>query len=237
MAIPGRVDRLRKRLADPSWFMAILCEYISRRSNRADGCRGRFWEDRYKCRALVSEAAIVVCGIYVDLNQIRAGEARTPETSTHTSAYDRIGARQQRLSATGTAETNTNPLSSAPDGWLCELTLDERAAVDAPEMVASATQRRASDKGFIPLSWEDYLELLDASGRIVQAGKSGAIPDHLAPILARLGIRSEMWADLVTRFDDMFGHLVGASEDVAQRAVAAGRRWYRGIANCAAAFG
>jgi hypothetical protein len=38
----------------------------------------------------------LVCGIYVDLNRIRAGEALTPESSNRTSAYDRIGARQQR---------------------------------------------------------------------------------------------------------------------------------------------
>jgi hypothetical protein len=237
MAIPGRVDVLRRRLSDPSWFMGILCEYISRRSNREDGCRGSFWEDRYKCRALVDEASIFICGIYVDLNQIRAGEAQTPETSTHTSAYDRIRSRQVCLSATDTAPTNADRCKQAPDGWLCNLTLDERAAVDAAGMLQSATRRRASDKGLIPISLDEYLELLDASGRIVRTGKSGAIPEHLAPILERLGIRSEMWADIVTRFDDMFGHVVGASAKVTARAVQAGRRWYRGISNCMAAFG
>ena len=78
LAIPGRVAVLRKRLSDPSWFMATLCEYVARRSNREDDCRGCFWEDRYHCRELVDDAAILVCGIYVDLNQIRAGEALTP---------------------------------------------------------------------------------------------------------------------------------------------------------------
>ena len=237
MAIPGRVQKLRTRLSDPSWFMAILSEYISRRSNGEDGCRGSFWEDRYKCRVLIDEGSIVICGIYVDLNQVRAGEAETPEASTHTSAYDRIRSRQERLSAAGQADTQTDRCSEASDGWLCELTLDEQAAVDGPGMLQSATQRRASDKGLIPVSLNDYLQLLDASGRILQAGKSGAIPQHLAPILERLGIRSEKWTDLVTDFDQMFGHLVGAPEKVAPRVVQAGRHWYRGITNCAAAFG
>jgi hypothetical protein len=61
---------------------------------------------------------------------------------------------------------------------------------------------------------ENYLELLDASRRMVQTGKTGAIPEHLAPILARLGIRRDMWGDLVTGFDDMFGHLVGTPDKV-----------------------
>ncbi len=237
LAIPGRVAVLRKRLSDPSWFMATLCEYVARRSNREDDCRGCFWEDRYHCRELVDDAAILVCGIYVDLNQIRAGEALTPESSNHTSAYDRIQSRQQRESASDRQDEGTPSADKSPDGWLCELTLDEQAAVDAPGMLHSATQRRASDKGLIPVSLDDYLQLLDASGRIVRSGQAGAIPDHLAPILDRLGIRRAMWIDLVTRFDSMFGHVVGAAGQVAQRAVQAGRRWYRGITRCAAAFG
>ncbi len=88
--LPGRVQKLRQRLSHPSWFMGILCEYVARRCNREDDCRGVFWEDRYECEALLDEPSILVCGIYVDLNQIRAGEALTPEESTHTSAYDRI---------------------------------------------------------------------------------------------------------------------------------------------------
>jgi hypothetical protein len=58
MAIPGRIQKLRTWLSDPSWFMAILREYISRRGNREDGCRGAFFEDRYKCRELIDEASI-----------------------------------------------------------------------------------------------------------------------------------------------------------------------------------
>ena len=69
--------------------MAALCEHIARRSNFEDHTQGSFWEDRFKCRDLADEAAILVCGIYIDVNQIRAGETRTPESSTHTSAYDR----------------------------------------------------------------------------------------------------------------------------------------------------
>ena len=63
-----RVHQLRRRLSDPSFFMAALCEHIARRSNREDGCSGTFWEDRFGCRELADEAAIIVCGIYIDLN-------------------------------------------------------------------------------------------------------------------------------------------------------------------------
>lgn len=233
--IPGRVDQLRTRLSDPSWFMGILCEYVARRSNREDDCTGVFWEDRYKCRNLASEAAILVCGIYVDLNQIRAGEASTPETSTHTSAYDRIRARKQRQRAVRGASQPT-PIGSLSDGWLCELTLDERAQLDDPRLFSSASARRASDMGLLSITLDEYLELLDTSGRIVREGKTGAIPQHLAPILDRLGIRGEMWSAVVTRYEHMFGQIVGAPVKLAERAAAAGKRWLRGKSQCANVF-
>ena len=177
----------------------------------------------------------MLCGIYIDLNQIRAREASTPETSTHTSVFDRIKARKQ-LQRAGNDASSSVPISDLPDGWMCELTLDERAPLDDPRWFTSASSRRASDKGLLPITLEDYLELLDASGRIVREGKSGAIPSHLQPILERLGIRHEMWSTIVTGYDQLFGYIVGAPATLAKHAAETGRRWFRGQAHCAAAF-
>ena len=76
---PERVVVLRKRLSSISDFMQALCEHIAVRANREDGSSGHFWEERFGARNLASESAVLVCGMYVDLNQIRAGEALTPE--------------------------------------------------------------------------------------------------------------------------------------------------------------
>ena len=235
MADPERIAVLRKRLSDPSFFMAALCEHMGRRSNRDDGCSGSFWQDRYKCRALLDEAAILVCGIYVDLNQIRAGEAQTPESSTHTSAHDRIAGRRQRQAV----EAGGNSIDSlkTPDGWLCELTLLEGLDADVRNRIGSATGRRASDKGLLPVTLDDYLQLLDTSGRILRDGKSGLIPAHLAAILERLGIKVDLWSKLATHYHDWFGHVVGVSEKLIDRAAGAGRHWYWGQPRCAEAFG
>jgi len=237
MAMPGRVDALRSRLANPSFFMAALCEHVGRRSNREDQCGGTFWEDRYKCRALTDEAAILVCGIYVDLNQIRAGEAFTPESSTHTSACDRIRSQLRRQSAAVDSPAETMAAIELPDGWLCELTIDESPSPLASSARCAATPRRASDKGMLPITIDDYLELLDASGRILRDDKAGAIPAHLAPILQRLGIRTSVWSELVENYQDWFGHVVGAPAPHARRADHVARRWFRGQSKCAAAAG
>ena len=229
---PERVQELRQRLSDPSFFMAALCEYVARRSNREDGRSGTFWEDRFGCRELADEASIIVCGIYIDLNQIRAGEATTPESSTHTSAYDRIVAREMRQRA-GESHHDSQ---QAVDGWLCELTIDETKDPSDPSSIRSATARRASDKGLIPMSLDDYLKLLEASGRMVRDDKTGAIPAEIAPILERLGIQTELWPELVTKYHDWFGQIVGSTKKLVERALETGRKWHRGQSYCATVF-
>ena len=120
---------------------------------------------------------------------------------------------------------------------MCELTLREGADTDIRAVATSASSRRASDLGLLPITLEEYLEVLDASGRIVREGKSGSIPDHLAPILKRLGVNASIWSELVTKFDEWFGHIVGSTKKLVERALATGRKWYRGQSHCASVFG
>lgn len=96
-AVEARIAVYRERLMSISWFMKCLNTDIARSANREDNCTGRFFEGRFKCQALLDEAALLQCMAYVDLNPIRAGIAKTAETATHTSLVHRIKTKRHGL--------------------------------------------------------------------------------------------------------------------------------------------
>ena len=99
---PERLEELRRRLGSLSWFMRFLNECIARQANAEDECTGRFWEGRYRCQALLDDAAVLACMAYVDLNPIRAGITDDLEQSEFTSLSVRL--RTIRESQEGSSE-------------------------------------------------------------------------------------------------------------------------------------
>ena len=101
--------------------MGRLNEFIARAANKEDKVKGRFWESRFKCQALLDEAAIAACMVYVDLNPIRAGLAATPEESDFTSIQERIRAWQKETMTTASVpgETATKICSLALSAEIC----------------------------------------------------------------------------------------------------------------------
>ena len=247
-----RVAEYRQRLSDISWFMRLLCQPIARRANEESNVTGRFFAHRFKCQRLVDEGALLACSMYVDLNLVRAGVADTPEQSEFSSAFDRIrGHWQRRRREMGQPVEAVSP-DHDQDAWLAPLFLDERAAAysgtpGGSANPASATcpgpgaplpfpSPRASDKGFLPVTHDEYQSLLDWTGRVVRSDKPGAIPSHLAPILERLHVSPAHWVVTVRDFGRLFRTAAGGMAAMRTQAARMGRSWLQGMPYCAAAF-
>ena len=163
------IEGWRARLFDLGWFMKCLNEHLARRANEEDKCTGRFWESRYKSQALLDEKSLLRCMAYVDLNPVRAGVAATSEASDYTSVQQRSAALKQ-----------TRPEEAANLPRLLPL-------VDAD------TIETEDEKTLSRVRLLDYLELVDATGRVVAAGKRGVIAGNAAGVLERLGIKQRAW--------------------------------------------
>jgi hypothetical protein len=179
----------RQRLSSLSWFMKCLNESIAREANKEDECTGHFWEARFKSQALLTEHALIACMAYVDLNPIRASMADTPEQSDHTSIKERI--------------RSCFALEAAVEEQLQQNTLMRFDLPLKPLARFEGSVRNKEQLG-IMFALQDYLGLVDYTGRAIHPGKRGAIPDHLPPILQRLGLNATDWLEQASGFEKLY---------------------------------
>jgi len=212
----------------------------ARWANAEDDVTGRFWEGRFKSQALLDEQAILAAMAYVDLNPIRADMAETPEDSEHTSVAERIAAlRPDRCPEPRPARpaeqiTPTVPTATAPIAVLalkCEAHLAPLPLQPLMPFDPTARLRAA-----IPFAFDDYLELVESTGRCIRPDKRGAISDHTPALLRRLNIEPDRFIDCATKLMQQFGSAVGAPAHLTALCATRQVKYLRGMAAAKGAF-
>ncbi len=251
---PERIAKLRRRLCSLSWFMGRLNEFIARAANKEDLVKGRFWESRFKCQALLDEAATVACMVYVDLNPIRAGLAGTPEGSDFTSIQERIRAwKNQTLKTTSVPGETAQDMPSGSLGT--DLGLPETSReISSPLPESNSALNDSSNgaplsdcwlcpiqsdserRGILNMTVSEYFDLVDMSGRLMRSGKRGTIDPDLAPILQRIGANPDAWIEIISRFGSKFRLAAGMLSSLRNFADQLGRRWLTGVVTARTAF-
>ena len=120
-------------------------------------------------------------------------------------------------------------LDSASCPWLSPFALvrDESNVVPAG---------RALNRGCLEMSFDDYLRLLDWTGRQWRVDDRGVIPADLAPILTRLQVTEESWMKLFSRFSRLFRRATGSPASLSRDAATRGQR-REGVISSRAVFG
>ena len=149
---------------------------------------------------------------YVDRNPIRAVLAETPESSDFTSVHERCAARQAHRATQLVRALSAKPTTPESDLWIAPIV---RATIDQPDGCAFTAA----------VTLDEYLTLVDETGRIMRGDKRGAIPANRAPILDRLHINRDVWLSLM-RSSGHFGLTsFGALASRAREALRRGARW------------
>jgi hypothetical protein len=89
---------------------------------------------------------------------------------------------------------------------------------------------------FLAMSFAEYLQLLDWTGRQLRQDKRGAIPAELAPILERLQVSDEGWMQLMGRFSRLFRRAAGRPQSLQREREERGCRLMQEIRHSRAIF-
>lgn len=220
------IEQWRERLFDISWFMRGVNETIARMANEEDGCKGRFWEGRFKSQALLDDAAVLSCMTYVDLNPVRAGMENDLYDSDFTSIQQRlVGYVKEK-------KTKTKPEKSLTRRVEQQQILKQEQLLD--ELPEAALMPFDGDSftdihTALPFTLEDYFQLLDVTGRIIREDKRGAIAEDIPDIVSRLGIEPDHWIEHIQKFGESYSACAGSVEAIADYAGKLGRRWCKGV--------
>ena len=106
---------------------------------------------------------------------MRAGIAESPDKSEFTSVKERFD-YDKKVAQAARIKTRRRLKPKRADDWLTPVELDERKRIGA---CVNRTGAGASDKGFLPMSLRDYLQLVDCTGCQIRRGKLGRFPIEL----------------------------------------------------------
>jgi REP element-mobilizing transposase RayT len=101
------------------------------------------------------------------------------------------------------------------------------ASTPAPALLPF--RARNLDERMIPYRLEDYLELVDWTGRMIRPGKSGSIDARLPRIMDRLGIDARAWQTAMQPCGNVFGRAMGTLSYLRLHASTLGQSWVRGL--------
>ncbi|MFM8216363.1 MAG: hypothetical protein ACKN82_17235, partial [Pirellula sp.] len=187
---------------------------------------------------------------YVDLNQLRAGIAKSLRESNYSSIQARILASKKHMAPSLALskisisnEEAAMQIKKVPrveirrrieaarviaerkmvlkDAWLAELTIDPNQSVNPKDSHLCKTGIRASDKGFLEVTLEQYIKILHEA-LLFRPGRASmeSTSTEFKQVAKSLGSSLENISWMIQDFQNIFrkGYLVGSPETLRREA-------------------
>ena len=203
------LEECRNKLSNISLFMQNLNQYIARRANKEDGCKGHFWEGRFKSYALLDETALVTCMSHLDLNHVIEKEPDLVEEPEFRSIYERTH---------GYLNKNENFIKKSEEikPLISFLGNDATTHISKNKIIQT-------DEPVINIKLNDYLELLDWTNKIQQDEEIICIETEKPGLLIELGFSVEDWIELANDFGNEFKCAVGTIAELEDYSINTGK--------------
>ena len=140
---------------------------------------------------------------YVDLNPIRAKLATSIDASDFTSG-------QARYAQLKSPDSVSSPLIK-------------------PRLVPFIEAEHLPALDHLPFNLNDYLDLIDTTGRLVVNGKRGFIPGQQPRLLDTLKVDPQQWLATAIQLHARYELALGTPAQLTQLAKRWGKRWLQGI--------
>ncbi|MGY6588642.1 MAG: hypothetical protein ACXIUB_10215 [Wenzhouxiangella sp.] len=188
-------------------LLKALNEPIARQANREDGCKGKFWEGRFKCQALLEEHAVLSCMAYVDLNPARAAICDSLIDSDYTTIQRRLRERESIASKPSILHRPLKPV----------------AGLDADSLLG--------------MTESSYIEIVQWTGEQARSDKRGQLkPISERKRAAPAEIRTVFdhpndWLRQVRGTESIYYRAIGSAEALMEKAETVGQVWMKGVAS------
>ena len=146
-----------------------------------------------------------------DLSDHTSAQKRSRDLQANAiAAIIESAAAQAAPTATEIRTESTQPTPTRPDyaRHLSPIDLQESTKTPGPDLHVAGD--RCSNKGFLPMSTEKYLKLLDwTASQIVynRHDKTEPTPPEVDPFLNQLGLNESTWCALVRDFGRLFSQI------------------------------
>lgn len=241
-----QIKKIRQQLSSISWWIRLLCQKVAQKANFEDDLSmGHFFKGRFHSVVIHDEFHLLGCSAYVDLNAIKAAMAETIDGYDYTSASMRLEKIRLRQQFAASAKSQLSDSGAPTEAMQPQVPLTDKGPENTGHEASSEkiTRRqlrdflspvkieklsgdpqvhvggfRCSDKGFLDMTDEQYIEFLEWCIKNKILNRQNEIPKQAPVCLQGRGINLDDLVSQVRDFDKIYRYEAGVKRITASRA-------------------